>query len=73
MAGASSLLMIRAIALWGRDLKVVIPLGILHVVQWAINLHNGFFAKEHWDDATQGCVFTNVTWPWMKVQFIFSE
>jgi len=75
MAGSSCLLMLRAIALWGRDLRVVVPVGILHMGQWAISLHNGFIAKEHWGDVgggDQGCVFTDVAYRFMKLQFIYT-
>lgn len=65
--------MLRAIALWNRDKRVVIPLILLHLGQWGLYLHNVFIFKEKWEGASpfntqQGCVFVTVTWPWLKVR-----
>lgn len=38
MACASLLLMLRAIALWERDRRVVVPLVVLHLGQWGRSL-----------------------------------
>lgn len=73
MAGASSLLMLRAIALWGRDKRIAIPLILAHLGQWGIGIRNGFFAKEHWDATEMSCVIDNITWPAMKLGWMYSE
>lgn len=73
MAGASSLLMLRAIALWGRDKRIVIPLVITHLGQWGVGIRKGFLAKEHWDDTEMSCVIDNVTWPAMKLGWMYSQ
>lgn len=76
MAGASSLLMLRAIALWGRDMRVVVPLLVLHTGQWVINLHNGFIVKELWQDiggGMQGCKLLALNWKWTQAQFIYGQ
>lgn len=39
MACASALLMFRTFALWNNDLRVVVPLVLLHLGQWALYLH----------------------------------
>jgi len=75
MAGASALLMLRALALWRWDLRVAGPTIILHLAQWGIYLHDGAIAKEVWGslgDGTMGCVPTTVTWPWVQAQFVFA-
>lgn len=74
MAGASGLLMLRAVALWGRDLRVVIPLAVLHLGQWALYLRNGFIVKETWgfnNDGTQSCKFVSVDFTWIQAQYIY--
>jgi len=75
MAGASCLLMLRAMALWARDKRVVIPLLIVHLGLWALNLHDAFIVREHWGDTgngSEGCVFTTLSWPYLKIQFIYA-
>lgn len=68
--------MYRAMALWDRDRKIVIPLLIAHLGQWAVNLHNAFAVREHWGivaNGTDGCVFESLGWSWYQVQFIYGK
>lgn len=76
MTGASCLLMSRAIALWKRDRRVAIPLISLHLGQWVISIHNGFIAREAWSESVngeEGCIFTELSWSWMRAQFVYSR
>lgn len=67
--------MLRSIALWGRhDLRVVVPLVLLHAGQWAVSLHNGFSEKDRWGpigDGLQGCQINSVNLGWLKVQSVY--
>ena len=74
MAGASCLLMLRTIALWRKDIRIVVPLVILHLGQWAVNIRTGFIVKEGWGSiggGKEGCKFISVDWVWVKTQFFY--
>lgn len=74
MAGASSLLMLRAVALWRWDLRVAIPTLILHLGQWGLYLHDAIIIREVWGDignGQMGCKPVMVTWAWVQAQFVY--
>lgn len=76
MAGASALLMLRALALWNRRIEVVVPVMLLHLGQWALVIHSSVVLKEEWGplgNGEQGCKPVVVPWRWFKIQFIYSE
>lgn len=68
--------MLRAMALWGRDLRVVIPLAIFHLGQWGVYLHNTVIVREHWENmggGEEGCQLLSVEYVWIQIQFIYGE
>lgn len=68
--------MIRAMALWHRDIRVVLPLLVLHLGQWAVNIRSGFTVKETWapiGNGFEGCHFVTVAWGWVQAQFIYGK
>lgn len=80
MAGASGLLMLRAIALCGSSKVVTLFLLLLHAGQWALCLHNAWFLKDIWTwNAVAGMGYPGwedgheTPWHWILVQFIYSE
>lgn len=75
MAGASGLLMLRALALWNQRIYVTIPVIVLHLGQWAMCIHSSALMKERWGDVgggEQGCIPVDVPWNWLKAQFVYS-
>ncbi len=76
MVSASTLFMLRAIALWGRALVVVIPLLFLHLCQWGLHLYNGIVEQPGWITVDLGPLESPaVSGPWfvLQVQFIYCE
>lgn len=74
MVGASCLLMMRAIALWRKDLRVVVPLSIAHAVQWGVTLRYVFVARERWSEKHHMCVVTDVmSWSSIRTQYLYSK
>ncbi|KAG8957783.1 hypothetical protein FRC03_009816 [Tulasnella sp. 419] len=56
IGSASTLLMLRTIAIWSRKLYIVIPLGLLALGQWAILFYGVFTIRARWSDEAQACV-----------------
>lgn len=71
IGAASTLLMLRTIAVWNKKLYIVIPLVILSLGQWGILLHGVTTVKAHWEPTTQSCsvdavegLFLNLVYLW---------
>ncbi|KAG8873010.1 hypothetical protein FRB97_007122 [Tulasnella sp. 331] len=71
IAAASNLLLMRSLALWHFDPRVLYPMIILSIGQWVILLHNMFITTEAWSYTEQTCVVETVRHDWTKVQFIY--
>lgn len=74
MAGASGLLMLRALALWRWDIRVAFPTILLHLGQWSLYLHSAIIVREVWGDignGQMGCLPLDVSWVWVQVQFVY--
>ncbi|KAG8871161.1 hypothetical protein FRB97_008929, partial [Tulasnella sp. 331] len=52
---ASTLLMLRTIAVWSRNRMIMYPFILLSLGQWAILLHSVVTVSAVWDDATMAC------------------
>jgi len=72
IAAASNLLLLRTLALWEQDRRVLYPMAVLSLGQWALLLHNVFIVKESWSDAQQTCVVQSVGDGYVKAQFIYT-
>ncbi|TCD71332.1 hypothetical protein EIP91_011103 [Steccherinum ochraceum] len=66
---ASTSLMIRTFALWERQLKIVIPLGILCLAHWAILWRGMFIVHATYDDELQACVVNSTNHIFLNVSF----
>ncbi|KAG8853043.1 hypothetical protein FRB96_008421 [Tulasnella sp. 330] len=71
IAAASNLLLMRSLALWHFDPRVLYPMILLSIGQWVILLHNMFITTEAWSYTEQTCVVETVRHDWTKVQFIY--
>ncbi|THH33706.1 hypothetical protein EUX98_g396 [Antrodiella citrinella] len=69
---ASTSLMIRTIALWERQLKIVIPLGILCLTHWAILWRGMFIVEAAYDDTVKSCVVTSTNHVFLNISFFSS-
>lgn len=55
IGSASTLLMLRTIAIWNRSLWVTIPLGLLSAGHWGILLHGMTTVKSRFDSVARAC------------------
>ncbi|KAG8956350.1 hypothetical protein FRC04_004431 [Tulasnella sp. 424] len=72
IATASTLLMLRTIAVWSRNLKVVIPLCILSLGQWGILLHGVITVRASWSDVAKACVVTDTVPVFLDLIYVYT-
>lgn len=73
VGGASTLLMLRVIAIWSSNLYVVIPLVLMSAGQWAILLHSVATLSAHYVPAAGGCVVTDAPHVFLQLLYIYSK
>ncbi|KAG9032602.1 hypothetical protein FRB95_001188 [Tulasnella sp. JGI-2019a] len=73
IAAASNLLLLRTLALWHFDRRVMYPMILFSIGQWIILFHNMFITTDGWSDAQGTCVVLAVRLDWTKVQTIYSK
>lgn len=71
IGAASTLLMLRTIAVWNKKLYIVIPLALISAGQWGILLHGVTTVKATWSPVLQACsvdavdgFFLNLVYLW---------
>ncbi|CAL1702301.1 unnamed protein product [Somion occarium] len=69
---ASTSLMIRTIALWERQLKVVIPLCILCLAHWAILWRSMFLLAAVYDPTKHSCTVWSTNHVFLNVEFFMT-
>ena len=73
MGSASTLLMLRAIAVWNRKPRIVIPLILASLGQWGILTHGIVTIRSQWSDVERTCVVETVFPKLMEVIFMYRE
>ncbi|KAG9043616.1 hypothetical protein FS837_009332 [Tulasnella sp. UAMH 9824] len=73
IATASTLLMLRTIAIWSRNIMVVVPLVILALGQWGILLHGVITVHAVYSDVARSCVVTDTLPIFLDLIYVYSE
>lgn len=73
VGGASTLLMLRVIAIWASKPFIVIPLAVLSAGQWAILLHGVTTVKVHYVASAGACVVTAAPQVFLQLLYIYSQ
>lgn len=60
------------IALWERQLKIVIPIGLLCLAHWALLWRGMFIVDAAYDPTTGGCVVTSTNHVFLNLGFFMS-
>ncbi|KAG8862243.1 hypothetical protein FRB96_001822 [Tulasnella sp. 330] len=72
VGGASTLLMLRVIAIWSAKIYIVIPLVVMSLGQWAILLHSVATLSVHYIPAAGGCVVTDAPHVFLQLLYIYT-
>ncbi|KAG8994081.1 hypothetical protein FRB90_000538 [Tulasnella sp. 427] len=72
IATASTLLMLRTIAIWSRNLIVVVPLVLLALGQWGILLHGVITVHAQWSDVAKSCVVTDTLPIFLDLIYVYT-
>jgi len=73
VASASTLLMIRTIAVWNRSPFIMIPLVVASLGQWVVLLHSIIYMRSSWSDAHKTCVVVAASHVFLGVDFLYSK
>ena len=73
IGSASTLLMLRTIAVWNRVPLVTVPLVLASMGQWGLLLHGIVTVRSSWSDAARACVITSVSPVFMESIYMYSE
>lgn len=73
MGAASTLLMLRVIAIWGANPLIVYPLVTLSAGQWAILLHGVSTVKANYVASAGSCVITAAPQVFLQLIYIYSQ
>ncbi|KAJ7068091.1 hypothetical protein C8F01DRAFT_1246633 [Mycena amicta] len=69
---SSTSLMLRTIALWERKRSILIPLGLLSLVHWALLYRTMFVVHAVWDDTFRMCVVASTSPTLLNSTFFFT-
>ncbi|KAL0949576.1 hypothetical protein HGRIS_009625 [Hohenbuehelia grisea] len=69
---ASTSLMLRTIALWSKQMTVVVPLVTLSLGHWGILYRGMFLVKASWDPTVGGCVVTQTNPSLLNITFFYT-
>jgi len=73
VASASTLLMLRTIAVWNRSPYIVIPLILASLGHWIVLLHSIIYTESSWSDAYKTCVVVTASPVFLGVDFLYSK
>ena len=62
-----------SIALWERERRIVIPLGILCIAHWALLYRTMFIVTAAWEADARSCVVTGTNPSLLNTTFFFSK
>ncbi|KDQ64813.1 hypothetical protein JAAARDRAFT_116772 [Jaapia argillacea MUCL 33604] len=69
---ASTSLMLRTVALWERRWKIVVPVGILSLGQWALLWYGMFIVKAEWVPSANACVVVKNNHVFLNIVFFYT-
>ncbi|KAG8920223.1 hypothetical protein FRC03_003923 [Tulasnella sp. 419] len=72
IGGASSLLMLRTIAIWSENWHVIGPLVFLSLGQWGILMHGVTTVKAQWNEAANQCVINSTQPVFLRLIYIYT-
>jgi len=72
MGAASTLLMLRTVAVWNKKLYIIIPLGLISAGQWGILLHGVTTVKAFADPTTGACVVAQVQGLFLNLVYLWT-
>jgi len=73
MGSASTLLMLRTIAVWNRSPRIVVPLILASMGQWGMLIHGIVTIRSHWSGVERTCIVETVSPKYMEVIFMYCE
>ena len=73
LGSASTLLMLRTIAVWHRHPLVTAPLVVASLGQWGILLHGIVTIRGNWSDVFKTCLVDYASPVFMKLIYLYSE
>jgi len=69
---ASTLLMFRTIAIWSKNIYIVVPLCILSMGQWGILLHGIVTVNSTWNEAAMTCMVNSAQPAWINAIYVYT-
>jgi hypothetical protein len=73
MGSASTLLMLRTIAVWNRSPRIVVPLLLASMGQWGLLIHGIVTIRSQWSDVERACIVETVSPKLMGAIFLSCE
>jgi hypothetical protein len=73
VGSASTLLMLRTIAVWNRSPAVTVPLVLASLGQWAILFHGIVTVRSSWSDDANKCMLNHVPRALMGLMYMYSK
>jgi len=73
MGSASTLLMLRTIAIWNRAPLVTVPLVVASLGQWSLLFHGIVTIRSSWSDLARTCVVVDARHLFMVSVYLYSE
>ncbi|CCA78000.1 hypothetical protein PIIN_00712 [Serendipita indica DSM 11827] len=72
IGAASTLLMLRTVAVWNKKWAIIIPLGLISAGQWGILLHGITTVKAFYDPTTNACVVAQVDGLFLNLVYLWT-
>jgi len=69
---ASTLLMFRTIAIWSKNIYIVIPLCVLSMGQWGILLHGIVTVNSSWSEQAMTCIVNSAQPAWINAIYVYT-
>jgi len=72
IGAASTLLMLRTVALFPKNWFIIVPLLLISGVQWAILFHGISTVRARYDPVANGCIVEQVLPVWLDVVYLYT-
>lgn len=73
VGSASTLLMLRTIAVWNRAPLITVPLVVASLGQWALLFHSVVIVAGAWNDIARTCLITSTSPLFIGLIYLYSE
>jgi len=73
MGSASTLLMLRTIAVWNRSPRIAVPLILASMGQWGLLIHGIVTIRSHWSDVAGTCIVRTASPKFMEAIFMYCK